>query len=135
MLQAYKMKPFTVWPSFIYGTAFKTKLVHLEKVQNMIWRIVFGIKKYESLNATKQTYRLLNARELHVYELTNVLSKIHQDKDESTTLSTIIQPAELFADKRIKTLKSSSKQIKAKNYYQKVAKIVQCIDSMGCNSY
>ncbi len=104
MLQAYKnyILPIFQYGVLIYGTASKTKLLHLEKVQKMIGRIIFGIKKYESNRQTRQKYRLLNIRELHLYELIKVLSKILHKNEETNTLSTIIQPEELLADKESK---------------------------------
>ncbi len=114
MLQAYKIYilPILQYGVLSYGTANKTILLHLEKTQKMIWRIIFGIKKYESVNETRQKYRLLNVRELHLYELTKVLSKNLQKNDDTNTLSTFIQPDELLADKRTKTLKTRKQQTK-----------------------
>ncbi len=74
MLQAYTIDilPVSQYGVLIYGTASKTKMIQLEKVQKMIWRIIFGKKKYESINEIRQKYRLLNVTELHMYALTKV---------------------------------------------------------------
>ena len=60
----------------IYGSANKTDLLALEKIQILVWRILFGVKKFNSINNIRQKHRLLSIRELHVYELMKCLSKI-----------------------------------------------------------
>ena len=64
----------------------------LERVQKLVWRIIFGIRKYDSINAIRQKHKLLNVRELHVYELLKILSKNLRINDGTNFLCNIIKP-------------------------------------------
>ena len=110
MLQAYKVyiQPIIQYGVLIYGTTNKSNLMPLERVQKLVWRIIFGIRKYDSINAIRQKHKLLNVRELHVYELLKILSKNLRNNDGTNLLCNIIKPKEInFEGKRKKMLKNS----------------------------
>ena len=62
MLQAYKVyiQPIIQYGVLIYGTTNISNLMPLERVQKLVWRIIFGIRKYDSINAIRQKHQLLN---------------------------------------------------------------------------
>ena len=52
MLHLYKiyLQPVFQYRVLIYGSANKTDLLALEKIQILVWRILFGVKKFNSIN-------------------------------------------------------------------------------------
>ena len=118
MLHLYKIyiQPVFQYGVLIYGSANKTDLLALEKIQILLWRILFGIKKFNSINNIRQKHRLLSIRELHVYELMKCLSKIIRNEQHNTELNDVISKDEIEVitndSKRIKTIKSRSKGTK-----------------------
>ena len=85
MLHLYKIyiQPVFQYRVLIYGSANKTDLLALEKIHILVWRILFGVKKSNSINNIRQKHRLLSIRELHAYELMKCLSKIIRNEQKT----------------------------------------------------
>ena len=117
MLHLYKIyiQPVVQYGVLIHGSANKTDILALEKIQILVWRILFGVKKFSSINNIRKKHRLLLIRELHVYELMKCLSKIIRN-EHNTELNDVISKDETEVitndSKRIKTIQNRSKGTK-----------------------
>ena len=78
--------------------------------------MLFGVKKFNSINNIRQKHRLISIREQHVYELMKCLSKIKRNEQHNTELNDVISKDEIEIitndSKRIKTIKNRSKGTK-----------------------
>ena len=63
-----------------------TDIKQLDWSQNHIIRIIFGLKKYESVREIKDRYKLLTVTELHTYELLKLPVKILRNEVHSECL-------------------------------------------------
>ena len=103
LLHLYKIyiKPVFQYGVLIYGSA-------LVKIQLMVWRMFFGVKKFNSITSIRQKHRLLSIRELHVYELMKSLSKTIRNERHNTELNDVISNDEIEVvtndSKRSKTI-------------------------------
>ena len=88
----------------------------LEKIQKLVWRTLFGVKKINSINNIRQKHPLLSIRELHVYELMKCLIKTIRNEHHNTELNDVISKKEIDDitndSKRIKKNKITSKGTK-----------------------
>ena len=115
MLHLYKIyiQPVLQYGVLIFGSANKTDLLALEKIQKLVWRILYGVKKFNSINNIRQKHRLVSIRELHFYELMKCLSKTIRNEHHNTELNDVISNDEIEVittdSKRIKKTKNTSK--------------------------
>ena len=120
MLQLYRIyiQPVFQYGVLIYGSANKTDLLALEKIQELVWRILSGVKKFNSINNLRQKHRLLSIRELLVYQLMKCLSKTIRNEHHNTELIDVMSKDEIEVitndSKRIKKIrrKAPSKKLK-----------------------
>ena len=84
LIKLYKLyvQPVLQYGVLIYGCAGKSELKQLNWSQNHIIRIIFGLKKFNSVRDVREKYKLLTPMELHLYELLKLMSKsLRQSSD------------------------------------------------------
>ena len=77
LIKLYKLyvQPVLQYCVLIYGCAGKSELKQLNYSQNHLIRIMFGVKKFNSVRDVREKYKLLKPMELHLYELLKLMSK------------------------------------------------------------
>ena len=110
------MQPILQYGVLIYACANKTDIKQLDRSQNHIIRIIFGLKKYESVREVKDRFKLLTVTELHTYELLKILVKLLRNEVQSECYNSFLSKDEiksfLNGEKRIKELKTLNSQNK-----------------------
>ena len=118
LVHLYKtyVQPILQYGVLVYACANKTDIKQLDWAQNHIIRIIFGLKKYESVREVKDRFKLLTVTELHTYELLKILVKILRNEVQSECFNSFLSKDEiesfLKGKKRIKELKTLSSQNK-----------------------
>ena len=69
------MQPIRQYAVLIYGAACKTALDPLELKLKHLLRIVFGLKRYDSVSSLREKFHILTVKELHLKELLKLLVK------------------------------------------------------------
>ena len=107
LLRAYctYVQPIYQYGVLIYGTANKTSLMQLEKQQKYLLRIIFGLRKHQSTSDIRNKFKIPLVRELHLYELLILLSKILRREHVDSNVNNYITEDEIasFFDPSIRT--------------------------------
>ena len=107
LLRAYctYVQPIYQYGVLIYGTANKTSLMQLEKQQKYLLRIIFGLRKHQSTSDIRNKFKIPLVRELHLYELLKLLSKILRREHVDSNVNNYITEDEIasFFDPSIRT--------------------------------
>ena len=79
----------------MYGTACKTALDPFVLPLKQMVRIVFGLKKHDSIKILREKFHILTLKLLHLKELLKLLVKILRPESHLKELNSIIMPAEI----------------------------------------
>ena len=78
LVRLYKIyvQPVLQYGVLLYGVANKSDLQKLEWLQSRIFRLLFSAKRFQSIDELRCKHMLFSVKELHIYELIKLLSRI-----------------------------------------------------------
>ena len=78
LVRLYKVyvQPVLQYGVLLYGVANKSDLQKLEWRQSIIFRLLFSAKRFQSIDELRWKHKLFSVKELHIYELIKLLSRI-----------------------------------------------------------
>ena len=89
LVRLYKVyvQPVLQYGFLLYGVANKSDLQKLEWRQSRIFRLLFSAKRFQSIDELRCKHKLFSVKELHIYELIKLLSRILRHEHPSKLLN------------------------------------------------
>ena len=89
LVRLYKVhvQPVLQYGVLLYGVANKSDLQKLEWRQSRIFRLLFSAKRFQSIDELRCKHKLFSVKELHIYELIKLLSRILRHEHPSKFLN------------------------------------------------
>ena len=81
------VQPVIQYGVLLYGVANKSDLQKLEWRQSRIFRLLFSAKRFQSIDELRWKHKLFSVKELHIYELIKLLSRVLRHEHPSKLLN------------------------------------------------